>query len=120
VPYVDQILFTAFDVDPLAGIAVVAGAAALIGPAIIAGSRRAEERHALLAFGACWLAIVVAAALGNYPTPLVGYGGSAVLGYFLSAALLPSRPRAVAIPASEPPSIGEPRPDPSVSELRLA
>jgi hypothetical protein len=34
--------------------------------------------------------VVAAAALGNYPTPLVGYGGSAVLGYLLSAALLPT------------------------------
>jgi hypothetical protein len=37
---------------------------------------------------------VLAAALGNYPTPLVGYGGSAVLGYLLSVALLPGGARA--------------------------
>ena len=121
VPYVDQILFTAFDLDPLAGLAVLAGAAALIGPAIIAASRRAAERETLLAFGACWLAIVAAAALGNYPTPLVGYGGSAVLGYFLSAALLPSRSwRAAANRATGSSAIAERGPDPSVSELHLA
>jgi hypothetical protein len=37
--------------------------------------------------------VVAAAALGNYPTPLVGYGGAAVLGYLLSVALLPSGAR---------------------------
>ena len=28
--------------------------------------------------------------LGNYPTPLVGYGGSAILGYLLTFAFLPA------------------------------
>jgi cell division protein FtsW (lipid II flippase) len=90
VPYVDRILYTAFDVHPLAGAAVLTGAAALVVPALILGSRAVGDRGALLAFGGCWLAVVVAAALGNYPTPLVGYGGSAVLGYLLSVALLPN------------------------------
>ena len=37
-------------------------------------------------FGIAWLAVAVFAIIGNYPTPLVGYGSSAILGYFLSAA----------------------------------
>ena len=93
VPYVDQILYTAFDVHPLAGAAVATGAAVLIGPALVGAPRGAAERQALLAFGGCWLGVVLAAALGNYPTPLVGYGGSAVLGYLLSVALLPTGSR---------------------------
>lgn len=88
-PYVDRVLYTAFDVHPLAGVAVLIGAALLLVPALIAASKAAGERPALLAFGGCWLGVVVAAALGNYPTPLVGYGGSAILGYLLSVALLP-------------------------------
>ena len=44
------------------------------------------------AFGAVWLAVILAAALGNYPTPLVGYSGSAILGYLLSLLGLPPRP----------------------------
>lgn len=88
VPFVDRILFTAFDIHPLVGAAVVAGALALLLPALGAGD------HILRwVFGATWLAIGTAAALGNYPTPLVGYGGSAVLGYLLSVALLPGAPR---------------------------
>lgn len=89
VPYVDRIFYTAFDVHPLAGAAVAAGAAALILPARIAAATGARERPPLLAFGGCWLGVVAAALLGNYPTPLVGYGGSAVLGYLLCVALLP-------------------------------
>ncbi|MBQ1499552.1 MAG: FtsW/RodA/SpoVE family cell cycle protein [Sphingomonas sp.] len=85
-PYVDQILFTAFGVHPLAGLMVVAGSALLLVPAL-AGWRR-DPAYAV--FGALWLAIVLAAALGNYPTPLVGYGGSAIVGYLLSLLGLPS------------------------------
>jgi cell division protein FtsW (lipid II flippase) len=88
VPFVDRILYTAFDVHVLAGMAVVAGCFILLAPAFGAIGR-GPERTALLAFGASWATVVAAAALGNYPTPLVGYGGSAVLGYLLSVALLP-------------------------------
>ena len=94
IPYVDRVLYTAFDVHPLAGFAVVVGALALVIPAFAGLFGGAGERSVVLAFGGCWLAVVVAAALGNYPTPLVGYGGSAVLGYLLSVALLPNDARA--------------------------
>jgi cell division protein FtsW (lipid II flippase) len=86
-PFVDRVFFAAFEVHPLAGLAVVAGAGALVIPALVAMLGGTSERIAILAFGACWLAVLAAAALGNYPTPLVGYGGSAVLGYLLSVAL---------------------------------
>jgi hypothetical protein len=94
VPFVDRILYTAFDVHLLAGVAVLTGAAALVAPAVIGVASGADERPALFAFAACWSAVIAAAALGNSPTPLVGYGGSAVLGYLLSVALLPGGARA--------------------------
>jgi hypothetical protein len=34
------------------------------------------------------MAIIVFAIFGNYPTPLIGYGSSAILGYCLSIAAL--------------------------------
>lgn len=96
VPYVDRILYTAFDVHPLAGLGVVVGCAALVMPAMIGATRQvkpgeANPRPVLFAFAGCWSGVVAAAAIGNYPTPLVGYGGSAVLGYLLSVAMLPGR-----------------------------
>lgn len=120
VPYVDRILYTAFDVHPLAGAAVLIGAIMLVAPALVAASKAADERSALLAFGGCWLGMVAAAALGNYPTPLVGYGGSAVLGYLLSVALLPSG----ALHSSGNAAVGgrpaaEGSSDPTASELRV-
>jgi hypothetical protein len=83
VPFVDGILFSAFDVHPLAGAGVLLGAALLPLPAL------AGRRDPDLVFGAVWLAALVAAALGNYPTPLVGFGGSAIVGYLLSLSMLP-------------------------------
>jgi hypothetical protein len=87
-PFVDRILMTSFDVHPAAGIAVVSGSLILLMPAVI-GLRKdqaAATGHAV--FGAVWIALIAAAALGNYPTPLVGYGGSAILGYLLCSVAL--------------------------------
>jgi cell division protein FtsW (lipid II flippase) len=94
VPFVDLILYTAFDVHLLAGVAVVAGCFILLIPAMAGVFAVPRDGAVIAGFGACWAAVIAAAALGNYPTPLVGYGGSAVIGYLLSVALLPgSRPR---------------------------
>lgn len=90
-PFVDQILFTSFGVHPLAGVAVVGGSAILVLPALAALGLPAVDRAPLMAFGATWAAIILAAALGNYPTPLVGYGGSAIVGYMLSLLAFPRR-----------------------------
>ena len=121
VPYVDHILYTAFDVHLLAGAAVLLGTALLLLPAGAGWASGRSERSVLLAFGVCWSAIVAAAALGNYPTPLVGYGGSAVLGYLLSVALLPGRVGAVAAtsPLSDP-STSSPGTGSDIAELRVA
>jgi len=118
--YVDSVLYTAFAVHPLAGAAVVAGAAALIVPAVIGLGRGMNDRPALLAFGACWSAVLAAAALGNYPTPLVGYGGSAVLGYLFSVALLPAAAREADARAPAAPVAAVRDPDPAPPELRAA
>jgi len=91
-PFVDQIFFSSFGVHPLVGLAVCGGAALLLAPAFIGGAGDADRRHARVAFGAIWLAVIIAAALGNYPTPVVGYGGSAIIGYVLSSVPLSTIP----------------------------
>ncbi len=90
-PFVDQILYSAFAVHPLAGTAVVLGSALLVLPAQAARRLSGPEQAASIAFGAVWAALILAAALGNYPTPLVGYGGSAIVGYLLSLVVFPRR-----------------------------
>ncbi|MGE6763557.1 FtsW/RodA/SpoVE family cell cycle protein [Corallococcus interemptor] len=89
VPFVDQVFFSSFSVHALAGLAVVAGSVMLLVPVMLAGSCDEDSRATWLAFGSAWLAAILAAALGNYPTPVVGYGGSAILGYVLSLSTLP-------------------------------
>ena len=120
VPYVDGVFYSAFDAGLLAGLAVVVGAAALVAPAAIGLLMNVGDRAPLLAFGGCWAAVVAAAALGNYPTPLVGYGGAAVLGYLLSAGLLTkgiSEPAAGGLRSRPPADDGD---DQIRSELRGA
>ena len=91
VPYVDQVLYTSFDAGILAGLAVTGGALLLVVPALLGWRYEPDHREVHAMFGVVWLGAVVAAALGNYPTPLVGYGGSAVLGYALSLSLIPPK-----------------------------
>jgi hypothetical protein len=93
VPFVDRILFTSFDVHPLAGAAVLLGALLLLVPSILGRRDDPVPGNARWVFGAVWLGCIVSAALGNYPTPVVGYGGSAILGYLLSLSCLPADAR---------------------------
>lgn len=88
-PHVDRVLFSAFDVHPAAGVAALGGAMLLLVPAIVGWLRDPDHRPAYTVFGVVWCAALVAASLGNYPTPIVGYGGSAVIGYLLSLMALP-------------------------------
>ena len=89
VPWVDRILYTSFEVHPLVGAAVLTGALLLLVPAVYGFAKSSAHRHVFAVFGMVWAGVIVAAAFGNYPTPLVGYGGSAVLGYVLGLATIP-------------------------------
>jgi hypothetical protein len=85
-PWADGILYTSFELHPLMGAAVLTGALLLIVPAVYGLGKSSAHRHVYAVLGMVWICVIAAAALGNYPTPLVGYGGSAVLGYVLSLA----------------------------------
>ena len=98
IPFVDQVLYTSFAVHPLAGMAVATGLILVLSPALLPSGNRGPA----LAFLACWATAVLAAALGNYPTPLVGYGGSAIVGYLLSLAPLSGRRKTVISAAAAP------------------
>jgi hypothetical protein len=77
VPFVDQVFTSSFNVHPprrcggsdRSGTADRAGD---LGQATAGAGRGGGIRGG-------WLAIAAAAALGNYPTPVVGYGGSAIV-----------------------------------------
>jgi hypothetical protein len=90
-PFVDQIFYSSFAVHPMAGLAVLAGAALMLVPPVMGLVRDPSHRPEHAVFGAVWLVVILAAAVGYYPTPLVGYGGSAILGYLISLLGLPPR-----------------------------
>ena len=92
-PFVDRVYRTALSTGPVAGIAVWLGTVILLAPAILGLARDGANRVIHAAFGATWLTIVCAAIVGDYPTPLVGYGGSAIVGYLLATLALPRRTR---------------------------
>ena len=87
-PFVDGALRGDFADGPLTLVAVWASVGLLLVPAIVGWVRHAEARFAYGVFGAIWAAVILAAVLGNYPSPAAGYGGSAIVGYILSGAAL--------------------------------
>jgi hypothetical protein len=112
VRFTEGVFTQTWQVHPLLGIAVAAGGAILLLPAAAFGANNRDAARLCAVFGAVWLAIILAALIGNYPTPLVGYGGSAIIGYLLSACMLPPRqatrdrlPAAAKPPASPQPDI---------------
>ena len=118
-PWVDRVLYTSFEVHPLMGAAVLTGALLLLVPAIYGFGKSPAHKDVYAVFGMVWIGVIVAAALGNYPTPLVGYGGSAVLGYLLSLASI--APVTATRPAAEVPDGERPHgPDTVRGSLRAA
>ena len=82
VPFVEQVLAQAAAQGPVPALLAALAIAFLFLPA------RTGSRPVAHAFAATWAAGLAASLLGPYPTPVVGFGGSAVLGYVLSVGLL--------------------------------
>jgi len=90
VPFVDFILWSAFDIGFWVGLALWAGCLLLVCPIFLVP--KAERNVLHYVFVSCWLTLIAAAAMGAYPTPIVGYGASAIIGYFLSLIFLRPKP----------------------------
>ncbi|MEM1143513.1 MAG: hypothetical protein AAGI88_13110 [Pseudomonadota bacterium] len=90
-PYVERVLYSSFDVHVIVGITVLCGSALLFVPGLAGYRLAGADRVACISFSGVWFALILASALGNYPTPVVGYSGAAVLGYTLSVSCLPGR-----------------------------
>ena len=91
--FVEKVLFTAFETHWLAGLAVWIGVTCMLVPAIAGRVQDSDNRATYAIFGVVWLGLIAASVLGDYPTPLVGYGASSILGYVLSLAALTGRGR---------------------------
>ena len=83
VAHVEEIVGLAFGQGPLWGVLSFCALALLPAPFLM--SRKQWAGAAL----AVYMAVTIAAAwLGNYPVPILGYGISPILGYYLAVALL--------------------------------
>lgn len=85
VPFVEDVPRLALEAGPMATALAAATLCLLLLPAVSAAH---QQRRAAFAFAGLWLAGLAAAVIGPYPAPVVGFGGSAVLGYILSVAML--------------------------------
>lgn len=85
--FVEGVVASAFGHSLVIGLAASAALALLFAPALAAASNAAG-----IAFLAVWAGVIGASLIGPYPTPFVGAGASAIVGYFLSAAVLTRKP----------------------------
>lgn len=83
--YVEQVLEAAMLAGPVPATLALLGVILLFLPAFL--MRRAAAAPLTAAFAGVWAGGLVAALAGSYPTPVLGFGGSAVLGYLLSVGL---------------------------------
>ncbi|MEM6708525.1 MAG: hypothetical protein AAF648_07040 [Pseudomonadota bacterium] len=88
-PYVEDVVFSAFDASPLLGMNIVVGLLLLIAPGAWGFKLSGMQRLPCVVFATVWFGLSIASIVGPYPTPVLGYSGAAVLGYMLSAAALP-------------------------------
>jgi hypothetical protein len=94
VAFVEQVLPTALGLGVITSFVAAVGLALVFLPALTSDPCATQTRFA---FAGVWLGAVLAALAGSYPTPILGFGGSAILGYVLSVGLLhPLRPKAYA------------------------
>lgn len=93
VPFVEGVLQALFSQNSLLGaLAVAALIAAILLPALNPASRMQGG----LALSGWFAGLTIASLVGNYPTPLIGYGAAPIIGYGLALALLGRTPRPAA------------------------
>ena len=85
VPFVEGVFATALQSGVAATLLLLAGVLLLFLPALL---MRTRSPGVAAAFAGVWAGGFVAAVFGPYPTPVLGFGGSAVLGYLASVSLL--------------------------------
>ena len=85
VPFVENVLNDAFAHGLASGLVMTLAAGLVVLPAAIARSTMPAAR---IAFATCWGFLLAASVVGPFPTPVLGFGASGVLGYVLSLAAL--------------------------------
>ena len=84
VPFVEHVIGTSFATAWPLGVIALSGAAAMLAPVLVRSAAPGPGRQAQILFGLCWAVLLVSGTLAPYPTPLIGFGASAIIGYFLA------------------------------------
>jgi hypothetical protein len=85
VPFVENVIADGWIVHPALGVLIFAATLfAIAAPRL----EKLRENDSALGVSGAWLGFTCASLVGAYPTPLVGYGAAAILGYGLSIAAL--------------------------------
>lgn len=84
VTFVEWVIADGWQAGPVRGAILSLGALAMIAPLLALPAASAEQRRAIIAFALCWGGLMLASLIGPYPTPLLGYGASGIIGYFVS------------------------------------
>ncbi len=95
VTFVEDVIANGWRIGPFHGALVTLGALSMLAPLLTIRRMDAHIRRVLIVFALIWGTLLVASLIGNYPTPLIGYGASPIIGYFLSIIALrmpPPRP----------------------------
>jgi cell division protein FtsW (lipid II flippase) len=86
--HVEYVLAHGWQSGPLTGAVLNLGALAMLAPLLTARHAAMEQQRAIIAFSLCWATLLIASVVAPFPTPLLGYGASAIIGYMVSASAL--------------------------------
>ncbi len=84
VRFVEQVIADGWQAGWVNGALLSAGALAMLAPLAVLPKAARPQRRAIIAFAAVWASLLLASLIGMYPTPLLGFGASAIIGYFWS------------------------------------
>jgi cell division protein FtsW (lipid II flippase) len=73
---------------PIIGGLILLGIAAVFAPILLAGRVELPQQRSLVMFVQVWTSLLIASVIGPNPTPLLGYGASAIIGYFIAIVVL--------------------------------
>ena len=96
VPHVEGIVGLAAALNPILAFPAIASLALVVLPFVIVSKycRDPDSCATALALGVYFVGILLATVSGRFPVPLIGYGASGIIGYFIALAwLLPKGSR---------------------------
>jgi hypothetical protein len=113
VPFVESIIPAALGHGLAASALALTGLLLMFAPPL--AMRAIAPAAITLGFAGVWLGALAAALVGAYPTPVIGLGGSAILGFLLSVALLTLSP----VPRATSSARREPEAESGADRLKL-